>query len=432
MIKDCYVSFQEGQVMGSDFKPILESKYHVDLSQQCSDANEGTYSISLDEGSISCSRSYPGRSDLDNTYNCQKEWISMPFFGKKCGDEMTQTTADTVEECKTKAGDNVHMIFQASSKSCSYGNKCDSSVDTNETGLEYYTHRYKMKTTSSQPKGYVEMAMTHTKCGNATNEAAVESKEACESLAVSRNHPFYSYSNDENKACSTSETCTFKDKRGWPFKVYNKDNTTCEIKRGDVVYKGCNYVYQTEEEGKTQCGSVSPVTFIWDDTKGTACELKRLDPVYEGCGLIYQKESDANAQCGGYTATYSFIPAAASTQTKKDVFDTCSINGTTVPCSTVETMLNHNVEDNDDSTNSFKCKIQRCTDEACVLDDESKSYEQKCKRRSLDGSERGPRRIHRGTIVTRVATTTTRTPTPLRWECLLFARWNEGGNGDDY
>jgi hypothetical protein len=82
---------------------------------------------------------------------------------------------------------------------------------------------------------------------------------------------------------------------------------SCDLSRGDDVYTGCGYVYQSLNNANTQCGSVSPTPFIWDDTEMTACGINREDTVYTGCGYIYQKERDFKAQCNS-GGTAKFIP----------------------------------------------------------------------------------------------------------------------------
>ena len=51
---------------------------------------------------------------------------------------------------------------------------------------------------------------------------------------------------------------------------------SCDLSRGDNVYTGCGYVYQSLNDANTQCGSVSPTPFIWDGTSSIIIQVCRL------------------------------------------------------------------------------------------------------------------------------------------------------------
>jgi hypothetical protein len=94
----------------------------------------------------------------------------------------------------------------------------------------------------------------------------------------------------------------------WTVKAVLK-SPTCSLRRGQLIYNGCGYAYQTKKNRDTQCGrndGTSP--FIWDDKKKSACGIKRGQLMYTGCGYTYQMLRDRNQQCGR-GGSIKFIPA---------------------------------------------------------------------------------------------------------------------------
>jgi len=102
------------------------------------------------------------------------------------------------------------------------------------------------------------------------------------------------------------------------------NNASCDIKRGALVYVGCGYTYQSSSNCNVQCaqfgGHCSTKQFIpaehdflsaWPGS----CGIKRLELVYLGCGYIYQKIGNCKNQCSnsGCSTTSKFIPTEAVT-----------------------------------------------------------------------------------------------------------------------
>lgn len=86
----------------------------------------------------------------------------------------------------------------------------------------------------------------------------------------------------------------------------------CNIKRGQTVYTGCGYTYESEYNRNRECGSGGTSKFIPAEGKfanmGSPCDMKRSQTVYTGCGYTYQSEGNRNEECGDSGGTSKWIP----------------------------------------------------------------------------------------------------------------------------
>ena len=82
---------------------------------------------------------------------------------------------------------------------------------------------------------------------------------------------------------------------------------SCKMKRNDLLYTGCGFVYQTKTDRDTQCGSGGTLQFI--PASNSSCVIKRGQTLYTGCGFIYQSKTDRDTQCGS-GSTMKFIPSS--------------------------------------------------------------------------------------------------------------------------
>ena len=109
------------------------------------------------------------------------------------------------------------------------------------------------------------------------------------------------------------------------------DNTKVEaalsnLKKDDIVYTGCGYIYLTEEDRNAKCGSGG--TSKWVDDSDIVDTLERGDTVYNGCGYTFASEGARDTECTT-TATHSTSkwmganPKTEIVMEDDDKFDTC-------------------------------------------------------------------------------------------------------------
>jgi hypothetical protein len=83
---------------------------------------------------------------------------------------------------------------------------------------------------------------------------------------------------------------------------------SCGIKRGDLVYTGCGFTYQSKRNRDTECGGGGTSKFIYDEDRESSCDISRGQEVYTGCGFTYQRKQDRDKECG-QGGSSKFIPA---------------------------------------------------------------------------------------------------------------------------
>jgi len=85
-----------------------------------------------------------------------------------------------------------------------------------------------------------------------------------------------------------------------------KQLPTCNLKRGQNIYTGCNYVYALKEERDKQC-NWGHGTSKWIGDDSNPCKMKRGQDVYLGCNYVYGNEKQRNKQCNWGHGTSKWI-----------------------------------------------------------------------------------------------------------------------------
>ena len=147
-VQQCYQSFQDGQALGPGFKNVMENSLQINFSQPCSDADQGVYSLSLSSDAVSCYKTLDG--DVQEPYNCERQWTVVPVSDVTCdAAELTTTTASSLESCKSSAGAAMHMVFDDASQTCSYGDTCKL-VENTVSGSTHLINSFVFKSQSNE------------------------------------------------------------------------------------------------------------------------------------------------------------------------------------------------------------------------------------------------------------------------------------------